>query len=79
MHLSWLPFGCRPAPLTIRANDQTMILGASLPTLTVSYTGFVNNDTFSNLTTQPTVTTTATAGSPAGIYTITVSGALDAN
>ena len=68
-------------PLTITANNQTKIYGAALPTLTVSYSGFVNGDTAASLTTQPTLTTTATAsshvsGSP---YTITASGAVDSD
>ena len=66
-------------PLSITANNQTKVYGAALPTLTASYSGFVNGDTPASLTTQPTLTTTATtsshvAGSP---YTITASGAVD--
>ena len=67
------------AALTITANNQSKVYGAALPTLTVSYSGFVNGDTSSNLTTQPTVTTTATAKSGVGTYTITASGASDPN
>ena len=52
-----------PAALTITANNQTKVYGAALPTLTASYTGFVNGDTSASLTTQPTLTTTATASS----------------
>ena len=68
-----------PAALTITADNQTKVYGAALPTLTASYSGFVNGDTSASLTTQPTLTTTATAsshvaGSP---YTITASGAVD--
>ena len=56
-----------PAPLTITADNQTKVYGAALPTLTASYTGFVNGDTAASLTTPPTLTTTATppATSPA--------------
>ncbi|MGA2747480.1 MAG: MBG domain-containing protein, partial [Verrucomicrobiota bacterium] len=68
-----------PAPLTITANNQSMSVGGSLPTLTASYYGFVLGNTVSNLTKQPTLTTTATSSSPAGTYPITVSGAVDAN
>ena len=69
------------APLTITANNQTKVYGAALPALTASYSGFVNGDTSASLTTQPTLTTTATAssqvsGSP---YTITASGAADSD
>ena len=53
-----------PAPLTITADGHTKVYGAALPTLTASYTGFVNDETFFNLTTQPTLTTNATASSP---------------
>ena len=68
-----------PAALTITADNQTKVYGAALPTLTASYTGFVNGDTSASLTTQPTLSTTATAsshvaGSP---YAITASGAVD--
>ena len=31
--------------LTITADNQTKVYGAALPTLTASYTGFVNGDT----------------------------------
>ena len=70
-----------PAPLTITADNQTKVYGAALPTLTASYTGFVNGDTSASLTTQPTLSTTATvsshvAGSP---YAITATGAVDTN
>jgi hypothetical protein len=67
------------ATLTVTANNKSMPLGGPVPPLTVSYTGFVNGDNASSLTTQPTATTTATAGSPAGIYQITPSGGVSAN
>ena len=68
-----------PAALVVTANNQTKVYGAALPTLTVSYTGFVAGDTAANLTTQPTLTTTATVSSHIGSYTITASGAVDPN
>src|SRR5262249_54163267 len=68
-----------PAPLTISADAKTKAYGAATPPLTVSYSGFVNGDTAASLTTAPTVSTTATAGSPAGTYTITVGPAASAN
>src|SRR6185437_3126632 len=49
-----------PAPLTITADDQTKVYGAALPTLPASYSGFVNGDTATSLTAQPSLTTTAT-------------------
>jgi hypothetical protein len=68
-----------PVALTITANNQSKAYGATLPGLTVSYSGFVNGDTAASLTTAPTVTTTGLATSPAGSYPITASGAADAN
>jgi hypothetical protein len=67
-----------PVPLTIMADDQSMVYGAGLPSLTVHYTGFVNGDTAASLSTMPTVTTT-TATSGVGTYTIIVSSAVDPN
>ena len=67
------------APLTITANVQTIFAGQSLPALSVSYSGFVNGDTSASLTTQPALSTTASPVSPAGTYTITVSGASSPN
>ena len=67
------------SPLTITADNQTKVYGAALPTLTASYSGFVNGDTSASLTTLPTLTTTATAGShvAAAPTAITASGAVD--
>jgi subtilisin-like proprotein convertase family protein len=67
------------APLTIAANDTNKLYGATLPTLTASYTGFVNGDTSTSLTTQVTLSTAATASSPVGAYNITAAGAVGAN
>jgi len=68
-----------PAVLTTTANNQSKVYGAALPTLTVSYTGFVNGDTQSIITTQANTSTTATTTSVAGTYPITVSGAVVGN
>ncbi len=68
-----------PAALKITANHATKSYGAALPPLNVSYSGFVNGDTSGSLTTQPTVTTTATQSSNVGSYRITASGAADSN
>ncbi len=67
------------APLTITANNQTMAYGGTVPTLTFQGSGFVNGDTAASLSTQPTISTTATSASQAGTYSITASGAVDAN
>ena len=49
------------------------------PPSRASYSGFVNGDTSASLTTQPTLSTTATASSAVGTYTTTAKGAVDAN
>lgn len=72
-------FRVNKAPLTITADSKSMQEGAAVPELTVTYSGFVNNDTEASLTTPPSVTTTATSASPVGSYPITVSGAVSSN
>lgn len=67
------------APLTIKADDQAKPQGDPNPALTVTYSGFVNGETSSVLTTAPTVTTTAVTASPAGTYPIVPSGAAATN
>jgi hypothetical protein len=66
-----------PAPLTITADAQTKVYGASDPTLTASYSGFVNGDTASSLTASPTLT--RALGENVGSYAVTASGAVDPN
>jgi hypothetical protein len=70
-----------PAPLAMIVDNQTKVYGAPLPALTFWCSGWVNNDTPASLTTQPTLTTTATASSPVlgGPYPITAAGAVDPN
>jgi RHS repeat-associated protein len=68
-----------PAPLTISADDQGMSYGGTLPALTASYAGFVNSDASASLTSQPTLSTPATAASHVGSYSISASGAADAD
>ena len=68
-----------PAPLTIRANDKERLVGKINPPLTVSYDGFVLNDTEGILDARPSVATTATVSSPVGNYPIVAAGASDAN
>jgi len=63
-----------PAPLTVKADDQTRVYGQANPTFTASYSGFVNDDSASSLTGTQSLGTAATAGSGAGAYAITVSG-----
>ncbi|MGI4022887.1 MAG: MBG domain-containing protein [Janthinobacterium lividum] len=67
------------ASLTVIADDQTKIYGASNAALTAHYNGFVNGESEVNLITLPTISTTATANSPVGTYLINVSGAASSN
>ncbi|MBS1533168.1 MAG: gliding motility-associated C-terminal domain-containing protein, partial [Bacteroidetes bacterium] len=68
-----------PTILTITANNQSKAYGQANPELTITYTGFVNGDDASKLTTQPTISTTATVNSPISTYPITVGGAASPN
>lgn len=67
------------APLTITADSQKITLGDSIPEFSYEISGFVANETLetSDVTGEPECTTTATADSPVGTYTITcVTGTL---
>ncbi len=68
-----------PKTLTVTANNQTRVYGAANPTLTITYTGFVNGDTQASLSTPATATTTATTTSALGTYDITPAGAVSNN
>lgn len=63
------------APLTVGVVDVTITEGDDIPTFTLTYSGFRNND-YANraFTKMPTATTTATSNSVAGTYPITISG-----
>jgi hypothetical protein len=67
--------------LTITADNQNSTYGGALPTLTASYSGYVNGDSSSSLTTLPTVVSGTAASANAGTYTgtLTASGAVDNN
>ncbi len=67
------------APLSVTASSDTMTYGGSVPTITASFSGFVNGDTSASLTTQPTCSTAATSASPVGSYDSSCSGAADPN
>ncbi len=67
----------QPPNLVITAVDVSKAFNDPLPTFNVSYSGFVGSDDASVLTTQPVVTTTATASSNVGTYTLTVTNATD--
>ena len=65
--------------LTITADNKEKFVGTVNPPLTASYTGFVNGETSSVLTTPVSISTTAVTSSPMGDYPINVSGAAAAN
>ena len=67
------------APLTITAKDYTVIQGHSLPAFEFTYSGFMNSETESVLTTAPTISCSATSSSAPGDYDITVNGATATN
>jgi hypothetical protein len=67
------------APLTVTAENASRAIGAANPAFTLSYAGFVNNDTTAALTAAPTASTAATTASGAGTYPITLAGGSAAN
>lgn len=67
------------APLTITADNKSKTYGEDNPTLTCTYSGFVNDETDEVMSTKPTLTTTAIATSNVGAYDITAADAVAAN
>lgn len=67
------------AQLTVSAQNVTRTFGTNNPTLTLSYSGFVNGETSAGLDQLPEASTIATATSNAGSYEITVAGGIDNN
>ena len=67
------------APLTASADDLTRYYGSPNPVLTITYTGFKNNDDASVLDILPTATTSALVTSDIGVYSIMLSGGSDNN
>ncbi|KHJ37007.1 hypothetical protein PBAC_27830 [Pedobacter glucosidilyticus] len=65
------------ASVTIIATAQNKIYGSSNPALAFTYIGLVNGDT--KVSTEPSISTTATASSAVGTYPITLTGGSDAN
>jgi hypothetical protein len=69
------PLTVTPAPLTITASDVNAAFGSAPPSLTATYSGFVNGDSISSLTRPVILSTTAAAYSPPGRYEIVARGA----
>jgi len=67
------------AALSIRVRDTTKVQGQPNPPFTITYTGFVLNETAANLLTPVVASTTALDISSAGYYPITLSGATSNN
>lgn len=64
------------AVLKITVANKTKVYGQPNPVFTFAYSGFVNGENVSVLTSRPTTPVTdATSASPAGTYAITTSGA----
>jgi gliding motility-associated-like protein len=80
---SYVPanFNITKAMLTATADSKTKVYGASLPTLTFQYTGWVLSEDESILDTKPVAATTVTENSITGTYSdaITVAGGADDN
>ncbi len=68
-------FKITPAPLTIAVNNASKVYGAPIPAFTASYSGFVNGDSAASLVAPRSLSTTATATSPVGVYPIAATGA----
>jgi gliding motility-associated-like protein len=67
------------ATLTLTADDKSKLEGSANPTLTYTYSGFVNNEDSSVMTGQPLVNTSAGNSSVSGSYPIVVSGGTATN
>lgn len=65
--------------LSVKVRDTTKVEGEANPPFTITYSGFVLGENASNLLTPVVATTTATTGSAAGYYPITLSGATSNN
>jgi len=69
-----------PAPLTVGVEDVTITQGDVIPSFTLTYDGFRNEDSEVNsFISMPMTATTATESSPIGTYPITVSGGIAKN
>ncbi len=66
-------------PLAATADDKSRNYGEDNPEFTISYTGFVNDDTEADLDTAPVATSTATNNTPAGAVSIDLSTGTDTN
>lgn len=63
-----------PAKLKAKVNNISRTYGDANPNFAITYSGFINGDNESVLTSKPTASTTATRTSNVGTYPITISG-----
>ncbi|MEQ8471749.1 MAG: LamG-like jellyroll fold domain-containing protein [Marinoscillum sp.] len=63
-----------PKTLTATADSKAISFGDAIPSLTITYSGFVNEEGVSVLTSEPVASTTATATSDTGNFAIDMSG-----
>lgn len=69
----------KAAELTAKVQDASRVYGDNNPAFNISYSGFINGDNESVVTTKPIVTTTATASTNVGTYPISISGGVAQN
>ena len=67
------------APLFVTASSLGTTYGSATPSITPSYSGFLNGDNASSLTVKPSCVTAADSSSPVGNYRTSCSGATDPN
>ena len=74
-------FEITKAILTVTADLQSKIYGTTNQTLTFQYSGFINDDDKTDLTTKPVASTTVSLTSPVSLYVndITLAGGVDNN
>jgi hypothetical protein len=72
-------FTVNKAQLTATADDKSVDYTLSIPELTVSYSGWVNDETVDVIDEQPTLSTTAVQNNLPADYAITLTGGLDNN
>lgn len=74
-----LEFNVSKATLIVTADNQSIEEGSAIPTLSITYTDFVNNDYEDDLDVAPVASTPADSSSMPGEYDIAVSGGSDNN
>ena len=73
------PLTVTAVPLTIQTDNASKVYGESLPAFAVSGTGFVNGDTIASLSGTLSFSTSATATSAPGTYSVTPGGLASGN